>query len=475
LSELDSLIESLLSQVPNLTREELDAQIRLKKERIGAGYLTDQGAVFLVASDHGVALGETVTAEVDLKELTAGVKEVTFKAKVLSISSIRHITKKDGSPLLLRTMIVYDDTVSRTVNMWDDHANIPILSTLKPGDLIRISKAYTKADTRGDIAINMSSNTAIEKLDEDSSIPDIDAITKDVGLVVDGQRNLAVVGTIDGRLNKLNFTNAQGQPRKAIKMNLKGAGGESVSVVLWGKDESNVPQSVPVNAKTRLLGVYAKTGRQGTVEIHGNEDTVIQMEGGQEPAHIIVRVLSYGRDTSDNIVILGVDRNKNLLTLYDTSGQTEQFKKNDIIECMPSKSFGNSISINESSYVSAKEDDPEIPHAGDIRTKIKDIKIGGLYCTEAIILKKPELREISTKAEEQIQLGEMFVEDDTCQIWVKGWRNLATLLTPFESGQIVSIVGAEGRAALDGQTELVLMSYTSISLKEEPSPPDQSQ
>ena len=472
MSELESLIESLLSQVPKLTRKDLDEQIRLKKERIGAGYLTDQGAVFLVASDHGVALGETVAAEVDLKELTAGLKEATFKAKVLSVSAIRHITKKDGSPLLLRTMIVYDDTVSRTVNMWDDHANIPLLGDLKPGDLIRMSKVYTKADTRGDIAINMSSNTVIERLEEESSIPDIDAITRDVGSVTDGQRNLAVVGTVDGRLNKLNFTNAQGQPRKALKMNLKGAGGESVSVVLWGKDESHIPLSVPVNAKTRLLGVYAKTGRQGSVEIHGNEDTAIQMEGGQEPMHIIVRVLSYGRDTSNNIVILGVDRNKNLLTLYDTSRQTEQFKRGDIMECMPSKSFGNSITITESSYVSAKEDDPEIPHAGDIRTKIKDIKIGGLYCTEAIILRKPEIREISTKSEENIQLGEMFVEDDTCQIWVKGWRNLASLLTPYETGQIVSIIGVEGRAALDGQTELVLMSYTMVEPKEQP---DQSQ
>ena len=58
LSEYENLIDKLLEQKSELTREILEEQIKLKKEKIGAGYLTDQGALFLIASDYGVTLSE---------------------------------------------------------------------------------------------------------------------------------------------------------------------------------------------------------------------------------------------------------------------------------------------------------------------------------------------------------------------------------------------------------------------------------
>ena len=38
---------------------------------------------------------------------------------------------------------------------------------------------------------------------------------------------------------------------------------------------------IPQNAKVRLLGVRTKVGNQG-LEIHGNEATLIEIEGGKE-------------------------------------------------------------------------------------------------------------------------------------------------------------------------------------------------
>ena len=49
MSEFDSLVEKLIEKKPELTREIIEEQIKLKKEKIGAGYLTDQGALFLIA------------------------------------------------------------------------------------------------------------------------------------------------------------------------------------------------------------------------------------------------------------------------------------------------------------------------------------------------------------------------------------------------------------------------------------------
>ena len=49
-ADFKTMIESLLSQKSEINLEQLRELIDEKKRKIGAGYLTDQGALFLVAA-----------------------------------------------------------------------------------------------------------------------------------------------------------------------------------------------------------------------------------------------------------------------------------------------------------------------------------------------------------------------------------------------------------------------------------------
>ena len=72
----------------------------------------------------------------------------------------------------LRTMTVYDDTNSTaSVKLWDEKANLPGVENLKPGDLIKIIKAYVKSDLDGSPTINIGSGSNIETTDTKSEIP----------------------------------------------------------------------------------------------------------------------------------------------------------------------------------------------------------------------------------------------------------------------------------------------------------------
>ena len=51
MSEFEELLEKIREQKPELTKEDIDDKIKQKKEKIGVGYLTDQGALFLISSD----------------------------------------------------------------------------------------------------------------------------------------------------------------------------------------------------------------------------------------------------------------------------------------------------------------------------------------------------------------------------------------------------------------------------------------
>ena len=463
MSNFEELLSKLLDAAPELSRSVIEDRIKEKKDKIGSGYLTDQGALFLVASDLGISLEQSQKTEIALKDLFVGAKEVTVESRILNISPTKQFTKKDGTPFLLRTMTVYDSNSTASVKLWDEKANLPGIEELKPGDLVKIIKAYVKSDLTGSPTINMGSGSTIEPVKSESSIPTLDSITVDVGTAKEDQKDLVISGTINGFINLMEFTNSRGQPSKALKFRIKGHDGNSLNVVLWGKDESILPRMIGANAKVRLLGVRTKAGNMG-LEIHGNDATVVEIEGKKEVEPVIIRILSIDDTNSGEKIVLGMDKSKNLFRITDVANQLTSFTQDNVIECMPSKVFGNIIRLDQDSFI-RKIEDEKMPNISDLRTKISEIKEGNEYCIEAIILKAPDKRELQTKSGENVTLSEMFVEDDSGQIWVKGWREQANLLDNYGLGDIVSVLGVNAKAGLEGRIELFLKTYSNIIKK----------
>mgnify|MGYP000002838541 FL=1 len=463
MSEFEELLEKIQEQKPELTKQDIEDRIKQKKEKIGTGYLTDQGALFLIASDLGISLKQTLKVEMNLKDLYVGAKDVSIESRVLNISPAKQFSRKDGSPFLLRTMTVYDNDSAVSVKLWDEKANLPGIEELKPGDLIKIIKAYVKSDLNGSPTINVGSGSNIESTNKESEICPIDDLTIDASEIKENQSNLVVSGKIDGGITTLEFTNRRGEPGKGLRMRLKGNDGTTKGVVIWGKDESFLPKVISQNAKVRLLGVRTKVGNQG-LEIHGNEATLIEIEGGKELEPVIVRIATK-RNEGEKTVAIGIDIKKNMVYVSDSSKMLDSVSTGDVIECMPSKVFGSSITINHDSFLRKIDDDKSIPPLSSLRTKISEVKSGNDYCVEAIILKEPERREVQTKTGETILLSEMFVEDDSGQIWIKGWRNQAVLLDGLSVGEIISVTAVNAKAGLEGRTELFLTPFSAIVKK----------
>jgi len=463
LSEFEELISKLLEKVPELSRSVIEERINEKKEKVGAGYLTDQGAIFLVAADLGVTLEQSQNPEVAIKDLYIGAKEVTLESRVLNISPTKQFTKKDGSSFSLRTITVYDNNSTASVKLWDEKANLPGIEELKPGDLIKIIKAYVKSDLTGAPTINIGSGASIETSQSESDIVLIDSKITDVSEIKDDQKDLIVSGTLGSAMSLLEFTNSKGQPSKALKFRLKGENKNLVNVVLWGKDESILPKVITQDAKVKLFGVRTKTGMQG-LEIHGNDATIIDVEGDAEIQPTVVRVLAIEKDQAGNTTGLAIDKSKKLVRITDVANTISSFVKDDILECMPSKIFGNTMQIDQDSFV-RKIDDETVPTVAEIRTKITEVIEGNDYSVEAIVLKAPERKDIQTKKGDNIQLSEMFVEDDSGQVWIKGWRQQADLMDSFTLGDIITILGVNARPGLEGKLDLVLTPYSKIIKK----------
>ena len=456
------MLNKLLEQRPDLSKKEIEDRIQQKKDKIGAGYLTDQGALHLVASDLELALSEPIKTEMSLRDLYVGAKEITLETRVLNFSPSKQFTRKDGTPFFLRTMTVYDGEKTASVKLWDEKANMESLKTLKPGDLIKIIKAYVKSDLNGSPTINVGSGSSIESTNGESEIPSIDSITVNVDSTKENQTDLVVSGNITGSISTLNFTNSKGQPGTWLRFSMKG-NGTTMRVVLWGKDESILPKVIPTDSKIRLLGVKTKAGKQG-LEIHGNDSTIVEIDGEKEIKPIIARILSISENQIGKKLVIVIDKSKKIHKLNDSSKNLEPFNENDVIECMPSKIFGDLVTLDDNSFVRKIEDD-SLPNFSDYRTKISQIIEGNDYCIEGIVLKEPERREVQTKSGESISLSQVFVGDDSAEIWLKGWREQANLIDKCTLGERFSVTGINAKSGLEGKIELFLTTFSKIKQK----------
>src|SRR2546430_10305566 len=92
--DFDSLVEEVLKNKPELSRNSLMEQIEEKKNKVGSGYLTDQGALFLIAGELGVRLERITSTDLGLKDLYVGANDITVVARVFAIYPISEYERK---------------------------------------------------------------------------------------------------------------------------------------------------------------------------------------------------------------------------------------------------------------------------------------------------------------------------------------------------------------------------------------------
>ena len=132
--DFKTMIESLQNQKPEISVDQLRELIDEKKRKIGAGYLTDQGALFLVAADLGISLGGIKRRYGTIKDIFVGARDVSIVGRIMNVYPTRKYFRKDTrEESRNRTLMLYDHESVVRVKMWDDHTSIPDEAGLRPG------------------------------------------------------------------------------------------------------------------------------------------------------------------------------------------------------------------------------------------------------------------------------------------------------------------------------------------------------
>lgn len=465
--DFKKMIEFVLEKKPETTLEQLKELIEEKKRRIGAGYLTDQGALFLVAADLGISFENTPQSQVGIKDLYVGARDINLSVRILSIYPIRKYTRKDSEDQIEnRTLTVFDQDGGIRVKLWNKLAHGPDELRLKPGDLVRITNGYIKSGLDGKPVVNLGESSNIELESENrESIPDLESIKLDVDKVTTEQEHIVIDGVIKSAPRIVEFSDPRGEVKKSLQTILSnGDSTRNLRVAIWNVSENNIPRILNVNSRVRIIGARIKQANlqygNGDLEIHGDEGTVIEAIDKQANYDVItVRIISKGNaDNFGRINLFGIDKDKNILTMVvDDKLMPPGITTNSVIEGFPSRVFGNSLIFSQKdSYVKCVENN-SIPKLEDTISKIRNMdKVGDIYIVEAIVLQQPNSVQVNTRTGGLVSVTDTLIGDDTGEIRLVGWRENSGELDKIKVGDRIRVIGAILNAGRDGKHELTL-------------------
>ena len=461
--DAEVLKAKILSQRRDLNEEELNRLIEEKKQQIGAGYLSDAGACWLIASELGVTLEEKVESSgVELTPSTVqiGLSEATVRGRVLSAYATKTYSRKDGTTGRYRRIMIFDKEAFLPVTLWDEAAESSEQLSIKAGSLIRVMKGYVRAGLDGKPVLHVGRRGYIEILSEDESFTTLDEISRDVVDVKGAERNLVIKGVVDSEPKHSEFARKEGSGH-VTQFYLKGKGERRVRVVLWDISPE-VSSKIRVGEGVLIVGVRSKTLPNGEVELHGDEATTI-ISHKLEVSRRILRLVSKGSQTQENGVatILLLDESRQA-AIYSVKGEALQLIKEVPYDALVEVASQRSV-LSTASDLRIVKDESTIPKTADLLVKVKDVKGGSdRLFLKVIALTKPSTQDIYTREGASVKKTELIVGDETGEIRLNAWRELHEKLLNISPGERLLLRGVASQVGRDGAPYLTVRAYSDV-------------
>jgi ssDNA-binding replication factor A large subunit len=281
--DFDALVTEVLRNKPEISRDSLMALVQEKKRTVGSGYLTDQGALFLIAGELGVRLQHMITADLTLKDLHVGANDITVVARVLAIYPVAEFKKKDGSGVgRYRRVNLFDRNGIGRLTIWEDNEEAMKLVGIAVDAPVRVVSAYVKQGLDGKPNLNLGKRGRIEVITDSSitsKLASLSALSKQLGAVQEGEAVLAVEGLAASESRRSTFVRRDDNSTGSLtQFELKGPGDKTTRIVIW---DAGVLPDVKPGSVVRVTNLRQKKGRQGEAELHGDSATMVQLLGGR--------------------------------------------------------------------------------------------------------------------------------------------------------------------------------------------------
>ncbi|MEE8570672.1 MAG: hypothetical protein V3S97_06740 [Candidatus Bathyarchaeia archaeon] len=501
------IFEKILELRSDLTAEDLQRMIQTKIE--GAGrLLTEEGATFMVANEFGIDLsnGNVVGTGMKVKDLIIGANDATIIGVVSSISLPKSFVRRDGVEGQVARLVVSDDTGSIRVVLWNEKTSIISDSKVSQNQMVRISHGYVRKGLTGNPELNLGRRGTVVVL---SSIPAFEPITpqrslKKIRDLTEG--NLVnIIGVVKGLSQISSFKRANGTQGQVMRIRLADDTGR-VRAVLWD-DQVNSVKDTKRGDVLEIEGGQVRRGLGNVLEVHVGGFGQVKFLKDSELSEYSIPVLTKIGDLRlemNDVDVLGriievgqireferrsggVGRVGSLyvmdetgstrVTLWDAKADVlDEVSLDDVILVeggYTREGLGGVVELNLGSMSTLtvnpeREEVQSLPHFSSNAIAIGELNVGmRSIIVEGDVMEDPEVRDVTTRDGAEIRLASLRIHDESGEIGVTLWRDLAEKVDGLTAGSRLRIKNAYVKMGFFGDLELSSGRTTELELLSE--------
>jgi ssDNA-binding replication factor A large subunit len=457
--DFETLIAELLQQKPELRRDEVMRRIEDKKRTVGAGYLTDQGALFLVAGELGVSLRrDDASSDMTIKDLYIGANDVTVVARVLSVYPVATYNRKDGGSGKYRRLTLFDGKLSVRLTVWEE--GLEPLEKIGPKvDMpVRVANAYVKQGLDGKPNLNLGKRGRIEPVEDEklaARLPHISSMVQKLPNMTKEEPFVAIEGVVSSEPRYSEFVRSDGSEGSLFQFGLVREGGKETRVVVWSPSQR---PDLKRGQKVTITNLRARRSNNGDFEIHGDAGSVIIV--GEAPQRLALRVAATTSSQSAK-VILGIGKDRRV-RFVELGNGVKEFAQNDVVGVAPDEMVDDRLYCRSTDSIQMATDE-SFPDLDGLATKLHEVKEeDARIMLEVIALSHGSVDDVRLKDGATAKKGELVVGDDTGEMKLVAWRDLSGRVSGIQPGERLRLVGVASKSTKMGAWVLELSNFSVI-------------
>lgn len=457
--DFETLVGELLQNRPELSRDEVLRRIEDKKRTVGAGYLTDQGALFLVAGELGVTLHrEDVSSDLTINDLYIGANDVTVVARVLAVYPVATFDKKDGGKGRYQRLSLFDGRSSVRLTVWEEGLEQIAKLGLKVDSPVRVANAYVKQGLDGKPNLNLGKRGRIELLGDEKVLAKLQSISTVVqklpGLTKEEQF-VALECVVSSEPRYSEFVRSDGSEGSLFQFGAAQSGGKETRVVVWS------PASRPElkrGQKVIITNIRSRRSNSGDFEVHGDAGSTVI--AGEPAERLELRVAATSSSQTAKVV-LGVGRDKKVRLIEIGKGVGEPVQ-GDVVGAAPDEVRNEKLFCRTEGSLRIIEGG-SFPGLGELATKLQEAKEENSHImVEVIALSHSTVDDVRVRDGTTAKKGELVVGDDTGEMKLVAWRDISGRVSGIQPGERLRLVGVVPKSTKLGGWVLELSSSSVI-------------
>ncbi len=161
-----------------------------------SGLISEEGAAHIIANELGVELTPKENADLKIKEIYAGMRNVSCSGKVVRKFEVREFSKGEKSGKVC-SLILGDETATIRVVFWNEQ--VDLLNKVEEGTILKVMDSYVR-ENNNNREIHLGQKGSIELNPEGVSIGEVRQTTsfgrKTIQELQGGETSVEIMGTV---------------------------------------------------------------------------------------------------------------------------------------------------------------------------------------------------------------------------------------------------------------------------------------